>query len=84
MRSIATQYATIKETVDHLPVRGSNNAEPSVATVQNAKRGIKGGKKRCRWCPEWVRAMADYDDDSDKKAGGLGMGCVASMHSGKR
>jgi hypothetical protein len=56
--NIAGQYVMRKETAKLLPIPGSkeatpcsNNMAPSAAAVQNAKKGIKGGKKRRKRCP---------------------------------
>jgi hypothetical protein len=44
--SIATQYAIGKEATELLPAPGSDKAVPSDITIQNTKKGTKGGKKR--------------------------------------
>jgi hypothetical protein len=41
---------------------------PSNITVQGAKKDTKDGKKRLRQHPQWVAAMAGYNNNDDKKA----------------
>jgi hypothetical protein len=89
--SIATEYTTDKEATERLAIPssreatlGSSNTAPSDTTIRDAKRGTKGGKKRCKRCPQWVTNMAD-NDDNDKKEYGSSMGCVTTAtHSVKR
>jgi hypothetical protein len=68
MCNIATQHITSNAIAKLLPVLGSSNVAPSTAAVRGAKRGTKGSRNRHKQCPRWVKAVADYDYDSDKKA----------------
>jgi hypothetical protein len=91
MCNITVQHATNKETAELHPVPGSRDATPGSSNmmpyapaIEDTKRGSKGGKKRRNRCPQWVKVVTDYDDDSDKKADGPNMGYVATaVHSGK-
>jgi hypothetical protein len=58
---------------------------PSVVAVRDAKRGTKGGKKKRKRCLQWPMAVANNDNDNDKKADDSGVGCITTaVHSSKR
>jgi hypothetical protein len=89
--NIAAQYSTGKKAAKLLPTLGSGKATPgsgkvvpSNIAIQDAKKGTNGGKKRHKQRPQWVTVAADYDDDSNEKAGGSNLGCVMTVvHSGR-
>jgi hypothetical protein len=60
----------------------SSKVAPSYVTIQDAKNGAKGKKKRLKWRPLWVMAMAD--DDIDKEVDDSDMGYImTAARSGK-
>jgi hypothetical protein len=53
-------------------------------TVQSAREGTEGGKRRHKQCPQGVTTTTDYDNTNNGMAGGAGKGRVMTVvHSDK-
>jgi hypothetical protein len=79
------QYAVDNKTTKLRPASRSREATPmsskevpSDITVQNAKDGARGGKKRCKQYLQGVVAMVDGDGGDNEEAGGSGVACVTT------
>jgi hypothetical protein len=62
-----------------------SRAALSDITVQSAREGVEGGKRRRKQCPQGAMTTADCDDNINGQAGGFGIGSVmTAAHSDKR
>jgi hypothetical protein len=81
LHSITTQSAASDEMTKLCSAPSSRKATPSSCKEAPSDIDVqdtKGGKKRCKQCPQWVIATADYDGGNNEKVGNFGMGCITT------